>query len=152
MYKEAVEKKTIITALPAKEFTEISPEQMEALKEYALKAVLEHEAEKQELEKEVEQKIAEELDLLTPEEIAELNKLLEPLLRTKEQWDRIQQIFDGMDFITATPVKRSDSKNDRLKEVDGILCYDDKLYVFTSLEKCKEYLIGLTDEHNGDQK
>lgn len=65
-------------------------------------------------------------------ELSTYEKLLRKTHRSQEDWDTIQKILFSGEVFTATPTKRTDDIND----IEGVLCREDSLMVFTTLEKC----------------
>ena len=94
----------------------------------------------------------EKMNVITPEEQRELDQLFEPLKRSQKQWDRIQDILNDKDVYTADPVDEPGVDRKLLKSVEGLLFYDDMLYVFTSMKKCQEFLIKLSKDEQVRQE
>ncbi len=92
----------------------------------------------------VEETIANEprLNLLTKKELATLKKLNDQPSRSEKDWDRIKEILFARCVFTAEPIIPSNT----VKGVEHVLCDEGTLLIFTTFEKCQDYLQSIKDK------
>lgn len=79
---------------------------------------------------------------ISEEKLSVMEKLLKKPRRSEEDWDVIKDILSEGDVFTASPAWNT-------KEVRGvgkILCRDNTLFVFTTFEKCHDYMVKLIEK------
>ena len=143
VYEYAKEEDHIITALPP-----ANPAVENGQWELMIRAImpsLQQKASQTELAQQLSDDA--EVHLIPPENLVTLDKLLRKLRRSQKDWDKIQDILFAGDVITAEPMFESED----VQGVEHILCDHDVLLVFTTAEKCQNYILRLNKGYESNR-
>lgn len=81
-----------------------------------------------------------EIHIISKQELSVLNRMLDKSFRSEEDWETIQGILMGAHVFTFVPPRPMRVGEVKIRSVESVLCENHTLMVFTSMEKCQDYI------------